>query len=177
MEVKDAYKFCPRCGQDFKLEENRLQCHSCGLSFYINPKACALAVLVNDKDELLLTKRAFEPAKGLWDLPGGFLEVDETLEESVRREVKEELGLDLDIEDLHYLTSSTANYLFQDINQPLVIAIFIGRLPKGTALKATDDVSEFAFFLADKLPYGEFSHPAMEGDMRKAIEYLRNSKL
>ncbi|HEX5447890.1 MAG TPA: NUDIX domain-containing protein [Candidatus Saccharimonadales bacterium] len=177
MDVKDAYKFCPRCGKAFKFEDGHLQCHNCGLSFYLNPKPCANVVLVNDKDKLLLTKRAFDPAKGLFDFPGGFLESRETFEECAKRELKEELGIEIETDELHYLTSSTATYLYQNIDQPLVAVLFIAKLPDGARPQATDDVADFAFFSVDKLPEDKFSYPAMQDDMRKAIDFIAANRL
>lgn len=61
---------------------------------YPRPAVCVDCVIFsNDKSNILLIKRAHEPFKECWALPGGFVEMDETLEESAKRELEEETGL------------------------------------------------------------------------------------
>ena len=59
---------------------------------YENPKPTASIICMRD-NELLLAKRAFNPAKGEWGLPGGFMELNETLNEAAERELKEETSI------------------------------------------------------------------------------------
>ena len=54
------------------------------------------AVVVRD-GKALIVKRAHEPRKGEWSLPGGLLELGESLQDAARREIKEETGLDIDV--------------------------------------------------------------------------------
>jgi ADP-ribose pyrophosphatase YjhB (NUDIX family) len=97
-----AFKFCPKCGACFESREleglQRLVCSGCGFIFYQNPKPTASAV-VTDKDKILLVKRAIQPQKDCWDFPGGFLEEGEHPEQALRREMKEELGISIEITD------------------------------------------------------------------------------
>ncbi len=58
------------------------------------------ALIVDREGRALMIKRKFEPNRGRWSLPGGLLETGETLEEAVRREVREELGVKVKIEEL-----------------------------------------------------------------------------
>ena len=91
----DIFGYCPRCGKggfainDFKSK----RCSGCGFTLYFNAIAAAVAVIVNEKGELLVSRRAKEPAKGTLDLPGGFIDRFETGEEGLAREVLEEIGL------------------------------------------------------------------------------------
>ena len=91
----EKFRFCPLCGSDRFVENNNKskRCEACGFVYYFNPSASTVAVIVNEKDELLVVRRAKEPAKGTLDLPGGFSDCYETSEEGVVREVKEETGL------------------------------------------------------------------------------------
>jgi len=65
----------------------------CELCAFKNPKGTATAVILRD-NQLLVLKRNEEPFKGMWDLPGGFMSEGETPAETVKREMKEELGVD-----------------------------------------------------------------------------------
>lgn len=91
-----TYSFCPKCGQSLRSRlvdgKERLVCSRCGFVFYQNSKPCA-GVLVLDQGNLLLVRRAIEPFKGYWDIPGGFLEAGEHPEAGAIREVQEETGL------------------------------------------------------------------------------------
>lgn len=73
--------------------EKSKQCADCGFTYYANPSSATVALIVNEKNELLTVRRGKEPAKGTRDLPGGFVDMDETGEQGVAREVLEETGL------------------------------------------------------------------------------------
>ena len=89
----DTFHYCPKCGGKFEEHnEKSYRCEQCGFVYYFNPSAATVAVIVNERDELLVCRRAKEPAKGTLDLPGGFCDMYETAEEGVAREVREETG-------------------------------------------------------------------------------------
>ena len=91
----NQFKYCPKCGSAaFEIHnEKSKQCTDCGFVYYFNPSSATVALILNEKDELLVCRRAKEPAKGTLDLPGGFIDMKETGEEGVSREVEEETGL------------------------------------------------------------------------------------
>ncbi|HNX90890.1 MAG TPA: NUDIX hydrolase [Candidatus Omnitrophota bacterium] len=91
------FEYCPFCAVELKpaVIENRerLKCGKCGWVDYKNPLP-AVAVFVTDSaNRLLLVKRAFAPYKGAWSIPGGFVEMGETIEQAALRELAEETGL------------------------------------------------------------------------------------
>lgn len=89
-------RHCPSCGhatEPFEQEgHRRARCPACGLVDYGNPKPAVGAILVRE-GRVLLSRRAREPGRGLWDLPGGFVERGESGEEAIVRELAEETGL------------------------------------------------------------------------------------
>ena len=91
-------QYCEKCGEsaEEKFEGNfkRTVCSSCGFINYHNPKPCVVAVIVRD-EKVLLTRRSIEPGFGKWDLPGGFMERGEHPVDALKREIREELGVDL----------------------------------------------------------------------------------
>jgi ADP-ribose pyrophosphatase YjhB (NUDIX family) len=100
-----GWRLCPRCGAALALgvpageEEERLHCPACGLVLYDNPAPTASALVERD-GRVMLTRRGIEPGRGLWDMAGGFVEPGEDPLETVRRELREETGLDVDVDDL-----------------------------------------------------------------------------
>ena len=110
------FKFCPSCASThFTFPDNRrFLCDDCGFTYYHNI-AAAVAIVFTYKDKVLFTVRNVDPDKGKWDLPGGFIDPNETAEEAAYREIKEELGLDLQSSDLRYVTTSPNNYLYKNV--------------------------------------------------------------
>ncbi len=84
------FKYCPKCGSaHFEVHnEKSKQCADCGFVYHFNPSSATVALILNERDELLVCRRAKEPAKGTLDLPGGFIDMTETSEEGVAREVR-----------------------------------------------------------------------------------------
>ena len=91
------FTYCPKCGARTFVERNEKakQCTTCGFVYYFNPSSAVACFIRNSKGELLLVRRAKEPAKGTLDLPGGFVDMYESAEDAAHREVKEETGLDV----------------------------------------------------------------------------------
>jgi ADP-ribose pyrophosphatase YjhB (NUDIX family) len=87
---------CPRCGARLEHRDASVSCPGCGLSVYANPAPTASALLVDGAGRVLLTSRADEPGEGLWDLPGGFVEEGEDALATLRRELREELGVEVE---------------------------------------------------------------------------------
>ena len=88
--------YCSKCGKkknySFIDGNKRYHCKYCKSIHYQNPKPTATLICPKE-NEILLVQRAFEPGIGEWGLPGGFLELGETLEEGAKRELKEETNL------------------------------------------------------------------------------------
>lgn len=74
------FRYCPRCGSSRFEEHNEKakKCRDCGFVYYFNSCSATVALILNSRNELLVTRRAKEPAKGTFDLPGGFIDMYET---------------------------------------------------------------------------------------------------
>ncbi|MBN1928337.1 MAG: NUDIX hydrolase [Chlorobiaceae bacterium] len=98
------FAFCPHCATPLNeaLIEGRQRksCPQCGWIHYINPLPVAVALTLNSNNELLVIRRAHEPALNEWALPGGFLETGERPEEGCLRELYEETSLEGSIDGL-----------------------------------------------------------------------------
>lgn len=110
-------KYCPSCGKE-SLHwdgEKKWSCPNCQFSLY-NNVAGAVAVVIRHEDEIYLTRRNRDPKKGKLDLAGGFVDPKESAEDTCRRELFEELKLDVDISNLKYLTSLPNVYQYKEID-------------------------------------------------------------
>jgi 8-oxo-dGTP diphosphatase len=101
------YRFCPHCAAVLETRRipadggpERRVCSVCGFIQWGNSKASSSGIIVDRDGHVLLSLRAFEPYRGWWDIPGGFLEAGEHPEEGVRRELWEETGLKVEIVSL-----------------------------------------------------------------------------
>ena len=166
----DAKRFCSYCGEKLthKSFQERIHwyCQTCDRIHYENPFPAVAALVPNQNGQLLLVKRAVEPAKGQWCLPGGFIEIDESIEEAVLRELKEETGIEGEIRKLVDFFSQRS---------PLYGALLIFGYQVtllGGELQAGDDAQEARFFDMNDLPPIAFlSHQRL---IEKAFGNCRN---
>ena len=143
-------RYCHFCGQRLtqRVWEGRPRpfCRRCAEPLYENPVPATCLVVVNPHERLLLVKRAVEPRKGSWCLPGGFIELGETPEEAALRELREETGYAAQIELLLGVTANPSPQY-----QTVLMVGYLIRQVTGT-LQPGDDASEAAYFDADRLP-------------------------
>jgi NAD+ diphosphatase len=167
MSVLDSYTFCPRCGKNLIRSKHFLKCSSCELEVYSNSKPATALILKNSKDEYLLVKRAVDPKKGWWDLPGGFVDDDENFEQCIIREAKEELGID--IGEIEYYGSYYDVYPFQGEIYPTLAVVFIGAIDDNIVITTDDDVASYEFFKLEDLPLDKLAFESMEIILRSLI--------
>ena len=143
-------EFCSNCGENNKFGKqdghNRFYCPYCYTIHYENPKPTATLICPKN-NSILLVKRAKDPGKGLWGLPGGFIEKGETLEEGATRELLEETNLKGKVKQI-LGTCSHFNTIFGDI---LLIGIEI-LICGWSQIKAGDDATEATLFPLADLP-------------------------
>lgn len=160
--------YCLICGEELeKKEENLLICKPNKHSYYINPRPCNSAILQNKKGEMLLAKRKYPPKKDYWDLPGGFINLAETAEESARREIKEELGINVKI--LKYIGSFYDFYPYKDFNYATISFVFSSLL-EDEKIQPKDDVSEVRWFQQDEIPFNKLAFESLKEAIRKFLE-------
>lgn len=143
----DEWRFCPRCGERIEREGRHAVCPACGFEEWGNAAPAVEALVVRD-GRVLLTRRAIEPYTGMWDLPGGFLEEDEEPLAGLRRELREETGLE--IEPGPFVGTAIERYEHHSV----LILSFLAEAPAGEP-QAADDVAELAWLSPDELPAPE----------------------
>jgi ADP-ribose pyrophosphatase YjhB (NUDIX family) len=171
MKIQEAYKYCPRCKSDFELKEEMLFCTNCGLRHYLNPKPCTNLIIENPMGEVLLVKRGVEPKKGTWDIPGGFVVLQETFEDAIIREIEEELSIKLSKEKLEYVGSYIDLYDYNGITYDILVVVFAVRI-KAMVLKVLDDIEEYKWFAKKLIPLEEISFDSAKQSIK---DYLKEN--
>ena len=164
------FRYCPVCGSEKFVENNKQskRCEACGFIDYVNPKAAVVAVITNANGDILVCRRAKEPAQGTLDMPGGFTDLHETAEEAVIREVKEETGLT--VTAMRYLFSLPNTYLYSGMNIPTMDLFFECDVQGISELTARDDVSETRFIPRDEIDPELFGLDSIRQGIRRIIE-------
>lgn len=154
-------RFCAACGAPLEQRADhggvlRLACTSCGQITYRNPKPCAGALVERD-GRVLLVRRRHPPFQGWWDIPGGFLEYDESPEQAALREVQEETGLEVRLRrilgifpDVYADAATEAGAAVAEAER--TINIFYVAEVAGGAERPGDDAAELRWFGPDELP-------------------------
>jgi ADP-ribose pyrophosphatase YjhB (NUDIX family) len=157
MGVLDNWRFCPRCGGDLNPAEDNLVCAACGERYWANAIPGVQGILERD-GRVLLARRACEPRRGAWDIPGGFVNELEHPIDALRREFMEETGLE--VEPVELLRIEIEPY----DNRHVFSVTWIVR-GDGDPV-AADDVEELRWFAHDALP-DEMAFPGQEQVLRE----------
>ena len=170
MHPLSQFKYCPKCGSG-KFVENNFKskiCEACGFVYYFNSSASTAAFILNADNELLVVRRAKEPSKGTLDLPGGFVDMSETAEEAVIREVLEETGLT--VMKPEFLFTLPNIYVYSGFEVHTVDLFFTCRVSDFSALHADDDAAEILFIPVKKIKPEHFGLDSI----RKAVDIWVN---
>jgi 8-oxo-dGTP diphosphatase len=147
-----ARRFCVECGarlRNIREKGRRVPgCPACGWIDWNNP-APTVSVLVMSAGRVLLVRRAFTPARGAWDVPGGFVERDESAAAAGRREAREELGVDVALEQVLGIFPDR----YGPKRMPSLNIYYLGRLRRpGARIRAGDDAAATRWFPLDRVP-------------------------
>jgi ADP-ribose pyrophosphatase YjhB (NUDIX family) len=146
--------YCSRCGAPLRFgevegeERERLACGACGYVAYVNPRLVVTTLPLTDTGELVLLRRGIEPGYGLWAQPGGFLEIDETVNEGAVRETLEEIGL--------IVEPGEVVGLYSRIEAAVVVLAFEARIVGGEA-RTTPEALEVRAFRPEAIPWHEIA--------------------
>ncbi|HET7759080.1 MAG TPA: NUDIX domain-containing protein [Gaiellaceae bacterium] len=144
-----GWKFCPRCRAELQGDEQRLECPACGFVAYASSKATAGALVEDGEGRVLLARRAAEPFKGRWDIPGGFLDEGEHPLDGMRRELREETGLE--VEPLEFLGTWMDQY-GGDSTAAATLNFYWTAHAVGGDPAPADDVDDLRWFARGELP-------------------------
>ena len=170
----DKFQYCPVCGcHEFAVNNFKSKkCVQCGFTYYANPCSATAAFIVDDHRHLLVVRRGKEPAKGTLDLPGGFCDMGETVEEGMIREIREETGLEVD--HIEYLFSSPNVYEYSGMGiHTLDMDVLVRVHGNSIAVTAADDAAEALWLPIDEVNPAEFGLTSIRNAV---IRFLNEQK-
>jgi 8-oxo-dGTP diphosphatase len=138
----ESWRHCPRCSAELEHDEGsaKVECPNCGFRHYAHSEVTACAIVTDDQDRVLLTRRAGAPFEGYWDLPGGFVGEAEHPHDALRRELREETGLEVEPHEL--LGIWIDRYTEQGDDGPATMNLYFTASTSGGEAQPNDDVAE-----------------------------------
>ena len=124
-------------------------CPTCGNDFYFDPKL-AVAAIIPYEDKIVMVKRAIEPGIGKWSFPSGYVNRYESLGSALKREVKEECSIDIDV--------GWVVGIYSEKNNPVVLAVFHAEWVEGDLNSNDKETLDVDMFKVTKLPELAFEH-------------------
>lgn len=167
------FQFCPRCGvarASAPRHAAPFRCEACGFLYFFNPSVAVAALILRDDGKALFIRRAKDPAKGRLALVGGFVDAGESAEHALRREVREEVQLELD--EVQFLSSHPNDYHYQGTTYPVVDFIFVARTLDHDRAAALDDVASVAWLDPHAIDVEDLAFPSM----RDAVARFRAAR-
>jgi ADP-ribose pyrophosphatase YjhB (NUDIX family) len=156
-------RFCPRCGESVEVNfPRRIACPQCGYSAYYNPKPVAGVIPIDEKGRVILLRRGFDPGRGRWTFPGGFVDLGESVEHAAHRETEEELRIAIELGPLVGVYSRAEDRVVLIVYRALAIG----------QPRTTPEAVEVRSFAPSEIPWEELAfwsteqalHDAFPGD-------------
>ena len=168
----DTFQHCPRCGKGpgVVARDALLACPSCGFHLHFNPAVAAGAFVQDEEGRVLLLRRALDPARGFFGVPGGFVDFGETAEEAVLRETREETGLHL--EDVRYLGGWPNLYPWRGVDYPVLDLFFTGRAAAGQRAHASDEVEACVWVRPEEIDPATLAFPSTRAAFARLREVI-----
>lgn len=158
----EVFRFCPRCAAAAAPDavgRMPFRCTGCDLTLFFNPAVAAGAWVFDAAGRVLLVRRAHDPREGKLGLPGGFLDYGETAEGGLRREVREEVGLE--VEGVRFLASVPNRYDYKGVTYPVVDLIFTAVAVAPETARSLDGVAGVEWHRPADVDPDELAFPSM----------------
>jgi NAD+ diphosphatase len=173
IELSKIFRYCPGCGISGPKAHSKgkhITCGKCGFEYYHNV-ASAAGAIIEYGSKVLVAIRANRPKAGMFDFPGGFADYGEPIEETLVREIREELGIK--IKNPRYLTSAPNIYVYKGITYTTTDLFFTCRIDNPEKIKLNKkEVAGIEFFEPGRIPVNKLAFDSA----KKAIRYYTKQR-
>jgi len=163
---------CPRCGSRVESgpaeRANPFRCAACGFVLFFNAASAVAGLMVDADGRMLFIRRERDPARGKLGMPGGFVDPGESAEEALRREVREEVGLE--VREVRYLASFANHYPYAGVTYPTLDLFFTCAAEDASRARALDAVAAIEWHEPSSVDPAEIAFDSMRAALRA---YLR----
>lgn len=168
MKNLTKFEYCPACAKATLVanDDKSLKCSSCSWLYYHNTAAAVGGLIIQD-DKVLICRRGCNPGKGLLDIPGGFVDYDETLEVALAREMMEEVNLK--VSGANYFRSQSNTYQFGVNTYKLVDTYFICTVESLDGMAAGDDAEALYWMALADIAYDQFAFDSVKEILRQLV--------
>jgi len=174
IDLSKIFRYCPCCGArgpKAHSKDKYITCSKCGFEYYHNV-ASAAGAIIEYGSKVLVTVRANEPKKGMLDFPGGFAEYGESIEETVAREVQEELGVK--IKRPQFLISAPNIYVYKDITYTTTDLFFTCRIDNPKKIKPNKkEIAGIELFEPGQIPVNRLAFDSGKTAIKYYIKQRR----
>lgn len=173
---RDSFRFCPRCGQDSLSSEHErvVRCGVCGFQFFFNT-ASAGAAFIFHEGKLILCVRARDPGRDKLDVPGGFIEYDESIEQGLQREIREELNIETG--HFTYLCSAPNDYLYSGVLYKVADVFFTCTASHIEGIRSADDVAGFIMMSPEEVKPEDFAFHSTRSAFQHLLTMYRSGEI
>jgi ADP-ribose pyrophosphatase YjhB (NUDIX family) len=172
--MRSDFRFCPVCGGPLESrslrdgDPERLVCTACEFVFYLDPKLAVGTIITDDRNRVVLVRRAIEPGYGKWVFPGGYVDRGEEVRAAAVREAREETGLDVRLERLINIYSYAGRV-------PVIVVYSATMM--GGCLGCDEEGLEARFFEPETIPWEELAFRSTREALQEFLGLTRPSPL
>ena len=151
-----GFNHCPSCGSEnlTDIQRKGIRCRHCGFTYFHNT-AAAVGAIIETPHGVILLERATEPQKGFFDVPGGFVDYDEQLEEALHRELFEELHIEH--VTLSYLCSFPNTYVYKGVTYFTTDVFFHCTFEQIQSIVCNEEVAQIQIIAPEAIPFEDLA--------------------
>ncbi len=171
MKPIEHFHHCPRCAAPLTPTDKKpasINCSGCGFVYFFNPSIASAGIIRRADGKALFIRRAKDPGKGMLAMPGGFVDFGETAEDGFRREIREEVGVELD--GIRFLYSAINHYAYKEVTYQVLDFFFTATAVEPAQATALDDVESVLWLHPHLLKPEDLAFPSMR---RALSEFLK----
>ena len=174
IDLSKIFRYCPHCGAKGPKaysKNKHITCGKCGFEYFHNV-ASAAGAIIEYKSKVLVITRANEPKAGMLDFPGGFADYGESIEKTIVREIREELGIT--IKNRQYLISAPNIYLYKGVKYTTTDLFFTCRIDEPKKIKPNKkEIAGFEFLEPGRIPVNRLAFDSGKTAIRYYIKQRR----